>query len=131
MDEQQKPAPAWTWPERSPDGTASQISSGASAGPKDERPRRPHRQPAPASPDSRRRQLDGRQPDRLPGEDDRSFAIRSSLVTLASTMISTAAAFGFKLDGNQTASLMSLVTGVTTLGALILAGRKQRTGRRG
>lgn len=129
MDEQPKPAPAWTWPERSPDGTASPTSSGGSATPTDGHHRRPRRQPAAGSPDSRRHPAE-RQQDQLPGEDDRSFAIRSNLVTLASTLISTSAAFGLKLDGNQTASLMSLVTGLTTLGALILAGRKQQSSRR-
>lgn len=131
MDEQQKPEPVWTWPERSPDGTASPISSGTSATVTTSgQPKSSQHHPVSASHDSRRRPAVERQQDRLPGEDDRSFAIRSSLVTLASTAISTAAAFGLKLDGNQTASLMSLVTGITTLGSLILAGRKQSSGRR-
>lgn len=95
--------PNWTWPEPSPTGTASP---------------RPSEPPRPES-------LDSSSPPAQGGDSNRALAIRSSLITLTSTLISMATAFGLKLDEAQATALISVVTAVSALVSLLVSGRRR------
>lgn len=102
---------AWSWPERSAAGTPSLPPSADS--------------PSSQSPPAAGSDLTYQQPDQLPGESQRSATIRSTLITLTSTLVASASAFGFKLDEAQATALIAVVTSLSALVALIMAGRRR------
>lgn len=132
-EETQKQEPSWSWPERLPAGATSSTSSARVEASQPVSPApAPNAETIPETDEARDR-LDqaeryGAEPDSapLPGESIRSWAIRAALVAVVSSGISLAASFGFELSGEQAAQLIGLVTGVSTLAALVLAGRKRR-----
>lgn len=99
----------WRWPEPSPTGLRSSQP------------------PSPAPERSSQPELEQQQePDRLPGEGARSMAIRSTIVTLVSTVLSALTSFGFGLDEAKSTALISVVTAASALVALFMAGRRGR-----
>jgi hypothetical protein len=114
VDEQQQEMQPWRWPERPRTGTASAHQS--QLPPADQSPSSQELEPS-TVPDSGL--------DQLPGESARSVALRSTLITLVSTAISTAASFGMKLDEAQSTAVISLVTTAAALVALVASGRRR------
>jgi hypothetical protein len=98
----------WRWPERDLTGPRSSPQPSLPSGP----------------------QLDLEQveqePGQLPGEGARSVAIRSTVVTLVSTILSALTSFGFGLDEAKSTALISVVTAASALVALFMAGRRGR-----
>lgn len=132
-EETQNSEPSWSWPARSPAGGTSSTSSAPVQASQPVSPApSPHAETIPETGAQRDRldQLEtyASEPalDPLPGESVRSWAIRTAIVAVASSGVSLAASFGFELSGTQTAQLIGFVTGVSTLAALVLAGRKRR-----
>lgn len=99
---------SWTWPERRTTGqgssTASQpdqeMVSYADALP---RPQESHQSP---------------------GESSRTFQLRSAIVVVVTSLITTAIAFGVNISTEQAAALIGTVTALSSLVAIIVGDRR-------
>ena len=108
MDEPQQEMPPWRWPERLPTG---QVSSRPSAGspsvpPSDSQPQEP-----------------GSGGSTQTGESGKALALRSAVVTLASSGLSAAAAFGLHLDEARATALISFITATAAVVSLLMSSR--------
>lgn len=108
MDEQQQEMPPWRWPERLPTGPASS------------RPSAPEPNEPASDPVQHQEAENGTKP---AGESSGALALRSAVVTLVSSTVSTLAAFGLHLDETRSAALISFITAASAVASLLLSGR--------
>jgi len=102
MDEQPSNMPTWSWPERYEAGKTSQPQSpGSTLAPSQPDPQQPTQQPSSA--------------DKL----SRAMAARSTVATLAATILSAAASFGLGLDEAQTQAVVSVVSAIAAIAVLV------------
>jgi hypothetical protein len=96
---------SWRWPERYPTGAPLSTSAPSESS------------PAPADPPA------SSQPGQLPGETARSLAVRTSIVALASALLTGATSLGFRLDAQGSTALVGAITSILTLIALVRGRR--------
>lgn len=124
MGEQQSNEPVWSWPERPPIGGGLPRPSV----PLPPRQATFSREPQPTGESPSTDMVDESSPDGQPGSGTQVMALRSSIITLATTLVSTLAAFGLDLDEAQSTALVSTITALTMLVVLVLGMKRQRRG---